>query len=103
MFEDFDFSPGKVVYNDFLIDPHQPLSRQCEALKEDLLQVNFGENYILDVGWYPSFATTGEFQIRVIKDGDWTSPVEVKRCTDLHELAGGMKECIRQIPLAHAV
>ncbi len=47
---DVDFKNGSIIFDDFTINPFFPLSDQELALKEDLLQVNYG-NYLFDVGW----------------------------------------------------
>ncbi|MWV17460.1 hypothetical protein F3I16_15570 [Pseudomonas sp. L-22-4S-12] len=59
-----------------------------ESLKEDLLQVSYAGTYLLDVGWYPSFDPSGFFQIRVIKEYDWESPVHITCAKSYKELIG---------------
>jgi hypothetical protein len=72
---DLTFITGKITHDDLSplnnIDP----SYQIESLKEDLLQVEYPASMLLDVGWYPSFNITGCFQIRVIKEYDWDTPL----------------------------
>jgi hypothetical protein len=94
MFGDLDFSPGKVVYNDFDISKEKPLSEQIYSLKEDLFQVNYDEKYIIDIGWHPEFTTKGNFKICVIKDFDWANPVFIKKTKDLEKLKSYMVESI---------
>ncbi|MDQ2088142.1 hypothetical protein RBH29_17085 [Herbivorax sp. ANBcel31] len=86
MFENLDFTPGKVVYNDFDINHEIPLSEQIYSLKEDLFQVNYNNKYVIDIGWYPEFKTIGEFNIVIIKDFDWENPIEKKTCKDIKTL-----------------
>lgn len=72
---DFSLSGGVVTFNEFPIDQGQALENHINDLKEDMLQVEFPEGYILDVGWRPSFEIDGKFHIVLIKDLDWTSPM----------------------------
>ncbi|MFG4531580.1 hypothetical protein ACF0BZ_04870 [Acinetobacter baumannii] len=55
-------------------------------LSEDLLQISFNNNKILDVGWYPDLEVGGFFKIVVIKDMNWESPIIVKECRDISSL-----------------
>lgn len=63
-FESIEFKSGIVTYieNDF--------SRV--NLKEDILQVTYPKNYLLDVGWY---GTMNGYIVSIIKDNDWENPV----------------------------
>lgn len=67
-FNGIDFKSGIVMHieNDF----------SNETLREDMLQVTFPENYILDVGWY---GTMKGFIIFIIKNNDWENPI--KKCS----------------------
>ena len=43
-------------------------------LDEDLAQITFPNNdYIIDIGWYPSRDIDGEFAVVVIKNNDWSN------------------------------
>ena len=71
-----DWKSGTVVYWDLdNIDEARPLCDQCEDLKEDLAQIVFPDNIVLDVGWYPSFDPNGEFIVFVVRDADWDEPL----------------------------
>ncbi len=94
MFKEFDFKPGNVVFDDFLIVPKIPLCEQVEFLKEDLFQVNYFGEFIIDVGWYPEFQETGSFKLSLVKDYNWQEPLIEKRSRDLNELRQYMGECI---------
>lgn len=52
------------------------------AFKEDLLQVKFSDNLLLDVGWYGS-EQQGFFRVVMIRDAAWDLPVFSEICTDL--------------------
>jgi hypothetical protein len=71
-----DYAPGVIKYIEEDLTLDIPFSQQEDCLREDLLQVAYGEsNLILDVGWYPQGDIEGSFSIFVIKDYDWSSPV----------------------------
>lgn len=59
MFSEFDFLSGEVRWMD--TEP-----------QEDMLQVNYSNNYILDMGWYESI---NSYVIYIIKDFEWGVPV----------------------------
>ncbi|WP_296151483.1 hypothetical protein [uncultured Flavobacterium sp.] len=63
-FENIEFKSGILTYieNDF--------SRV--NLKEDMLQVSYPKNYLLDVGWYGS---ENGYIIYIIRNNDWENPV----------------------------
>lgn len=42
----------------------------CESLEEDMLQVEYPNNFILDLGWYHD-----QYIIYIIKDYEWSVPV----------------------------
>lgn len=48
MFENFDFKPGIVTYNPYKLSPND--MTDIKWLSEDMLQVKYPNNYILDVG-----------------------------------------------------
>lgn len=81
-----DFSPGRVVYEDWVIQSDLALREQLLNLKEDLLQVEFTQNLVLDVGWFPSFDPQGKFQIRLVHNFDWEQPVFLAETQELDEL-----------------
>jgi len=87
--KNIDFSPGKIIFDDLCIQENLAIKKQLSRLKEDLLQVEFSNNLILDLGWYPSFRSNGKFQIRVIDNFDWEQPkfyAEASSLDTLHTL-----------------
>ena len=71
-----EFIEGQIEFDDFsllaqLIDFRSDLY----SLKEDMLQISYKGNFLLDVGWYPSFDPDGCFQIRAVKEFDWENPL----------------------------
>jgi len=69
------FYPGKVKYNSFNIDFGKPFIEQSEELNEDLIQVEFDGNYILDISWYPEGDDKGMIIIQLIHNNDWGNPI----------------------------
>lgn len=66
--ENINFKTGKVIY-------------KVEYLQEDILQVEYRNNFILDMGWY-----LNKFIIYVIKDYNWEQPIATYITKDKDEL-----------------
>ncbi len=71
---DLSYISGTITHDDLTNLDSRILSEQIEDLKEDMLQVEYTNNLILDVGWYPSFDASGHFQIKIIKSCQWDDP-----------------------------
>jgi hypothetical protein len=54
-----DFSPGRAVYEEFTMTDEQAWGEQIDKLNEDLLQVEYPGDVLLDLGWYPAFLVKG--------------------------------------------
>lgn len=74
------FYPGNVIYNTFNIDFDRPFIEQLDELNEDLVQVEYKENYLLDIGWYPECETKGKIIVQLIHNSQWEKPVLRKEC-----------------------
>jgi hypothetical protein len=95
MINGVEFGEGVICkFDDFDLQTDIPLIEQVDLLKEDLLQVTYDNNYLIDVGWYPEFDPQGMFGVSVIKDNDWSDPVIKKKCKDLNLLFKYLKEAI---------
>jgi len=92
MFENTDFSPGKVTYLEFDIDPTLPLNEQDDDLTEDILQVVYPNNLLIDVGWH-----SNAFVVCIIKKCNWEKPIIRKKCKTLKKLEESVKECICKV------
>lgn len=68
------FLDGKITFDELSLIDHNDIKNHLDSLKEDLLQVEYPKNTLIDVGWYPSFDPNGAFQVRIIKDFQWDSP-----------------------------
>ena len=91
------FLPGKVNYNEFNIDFSQDLKLQYENLNEDLVQVEYGKGYILDIGWYPECDETGCVIVQFIHNKDWTTPIVKKECNNMSAILNCISEIKRMI------
>lgn len=69
------FYPGRVSYNTFNIDFDKPFKDQLEELNEDLIQVEYDDNYLLDIGWYPESDANGKLVIQLIYKNNWNDPI----------------------------
>jgi len=89
---------GQIVYNDLnYIDFSKNVKNQIDELKEDLLQVQFPNDIILDIGWYPSFDQNGSFRICLIKELDWSNPIDFVKCKNMTELKNNIIKMIKTI------
>jgi peptidoglycan hydrolase-like protein with peptidoglycan-binding domain len=60
LFEDIDFGEGvNEKYIDFNVNKDISLDKQIDWLKEDLVQVSYDNNYLIDIGWYHEFIEEG--------------------------------------------
>lgn len=98
--ENVNFKSGKIIFDEFHIDFFRPFSEQLDCLLEDLLQVKFLENCLLDVGWYPEYEEDGAFVIQVIKDQNWELPIYKKKCKEKNEF---LQDIIKTIEIAENV
>lgn len=89
MFDKIDFSPGVIKYNDFDINPKEPFNEDDEGLKEDMFQIEYPFDYVLDIGWYSGIK---QFIIYVIKSCNWDEPILEEKCKDASELEVLMEE-----------
>jgi len=92
---------GKVVYDDLNINPALSFAQQKWSFKEDMLQIDFNNKYLIDVGWYPEFQENGAFLVIVIKDFDWENSLFEKRCQDLGTLKKYLQEAIDLVSCIH--
>ncbi|MDC9624019.1 hypothetical protein PSI22_20900 [Xenorhabdus sp. XENO-7] len=83
---DFSKKSGVIIFNDFFIRNDIPLENQLDELKEDMLQVEFPNGYLLDIGWRSSFEIDGQFKLALIKDFNWENPIYLDSANDLFGL-----------------
>lgn len=81
MFSDIDFLSGDIKYID-------------EYMKEDMLQVVYPNNYILDMGWYDPI---NKYVIYIVKDSEWSDPEAIYSAETENEIKLLLKEAIRKI------
>ncbi len=84
---------GIIVYDEFNIDPNLPLKDQIMELQEDLLQIQYDNNVVIDVGWYPELDPSGSFIINIIKDSDWSHPI-YKKTVKLKNIVAELQKAI---------
>lgn len=91
--KDFEWRSGRVLFWDMMnINNSEPLHAQLNQLKEDLVQVEFPNETILDIGWYPEFSPEGSFVLTVIRKKNWEEPLFTRKCSDISDL----RLCIEQ-------
>ncbi len=65
----------QIVYAACSIDFSRPFAEQADNLTEDLWQVSYGADLLLDVGWYPEGDAEGGFIVQLIRAGAWDDPL----------------------------
>lgn len=96
MFENYNFEPGVVTYNPYNLNPGD--MSDIEWLNEDMVQIEYPNGYLLDVGWYgKSFTLNGVFVICIVKDYKWSKPVFKHEYRSVSELYEGMQTAIERI------
>ena len=98
MFWNIDIKCGLVSYDDisFLTDDFN-CHEQIDFLKEDMLQINFPRNLVLDVSWRPSFEEQGAFYVWMVKDQDWQHPIAQAKVFDVISVRRVMSEFITRL------
>jgi hypothetical protein len=96
VFENYNFKPAIVTYNPYKLSPED--MTDIKFLSEDMLQVEYPNSYLIDVGWYGRYSTlNGVFIIRIIKNSEWDNPVFKDEYRSVTELYEGMKIAINKI------
>ena len=72
-----EIEPGLIVFNNLGLDFTRAIDHQIDRLKEDLLQIEFPREILLDLGWYPSVDLEGGFQLRIVKSHNWDEPLYI--------------------------
>ena len=72
-----DFDTGKVIFLD-------------ATRKEDMLQVEYPNCFLLDMGWYQD-----RYIISVIQNFDWTHPVQQYETAERNQLPTLLTEAVR--------
>ena len=74
-----DFDTGKVIFLD-------------ATRKEDMLQVEYPNCFLLDMGWYQD-----RYIISVIHNFDWANPVKQYETTETNQLPKLLTEAVRLV------
>lgn len=74
-----DFDTGKVIFLD-------------ATRKEDMLQVEYPNCFLLDMGWYQD-----RYIISVIHNFDWANPVQQYETTGTNQLPKLLTEAVRLV------
>lgn len=74
-----DFDTGKVIFLD-------------ATRKEDMLQVEYPNGFLLDMGWYQD-----RYIISVIHNFDWANPVQQYETTETNQLPKLLTEAVRLV------
>ena len=65
---------------------------ECHHGKEDMLQVEYPNCFLLDMGWYQD-----RYIISVIHNFDWANPVQQYETTETNQLPKLLTEAVRLV------
>ena len=74
-----DFGTGEIIFLDI-------------TQKEDMLQVEYPNSFLLDMGWYQD-----RYIISVIHNFDWANPVQQYETTETNQLPKLLTEAVRLV------
>ena len=74
-----DFGTGKIIFLDI-------------TQKEDMLQVEYPNGFLLDMGWYQD-----RYIISIIQNFDWTHPVQQYETAERNQLPTLLTEAVRLV------
>lgn len=92
-----DLQSGKITYDEFHINFDIPLTEQLDALLEDLVQIEYENGYLIDLGWYPEFDAKGRFIVQLIKSYNWEKPIYMQYSSDGKQLKEILMQAINMI------
>ncbi len=95
MFWGLDINTGIVDFDDisFLSNEFDILDN-IDVLKEDMLQIEFSGDYLIDVGWRPSFDEGGRFIVCLVKNQDWENLIGREETREVAEVRVFIKKFI---------
>lgn len=82
MFEKLDYGPGRVSFS------------SNDLWEEDILQVDYPEGYLLDLGWY---GESNGFIVYIVKDQNWEDPIKKYSCLCMTEIEDILRMAVKQI------
>lgn len=85
---------GRIIYNEYDIDLDRPLEEQEFELTEDLVLIEYSENLMLDIGWYPEFSLDGNLIVKVIKNKEWNKPIFEEMVYSNNQLLSAIKSAL---------
>jgi hypothetical protein len=88
----FDWRGGDIVYSDCELDENVDLEAQAHLLKEDLIQVVYPGDILIDVGWYVDY-----FVVAVIEKNNWGEPLIWVQCPTLRSLRFAVCAIVAQL------
>jgi hypothetical protein len=92
---DFDWKAGRVTWWSLdRVDATRPAVEQASELDEDLAQVEFPADLILDIGWYPSWSKDGAFGVQLVKSQSWDAPLRRETCRTFDALHAAVTRCV---------
>jgi hypothetical protein len=94
LFKEYNFKSGRIIFNNYDISSNDKLTEENDNLTEDMLQVEFKNDIVLDVGWYSNI---GCFIVFVIQKYDWDKPLLRLEAHSYSELKNSLDKAIALI------
>jgi hypothetical protein len=100
---EIDWRSGRVLNWDIDdLDLNESIDSQIDLLKEDLAQVEFGRDIILNLAWFPEFNPGGQFVLCVMKiedrrnpkGEDWENPILEIKFRDMSQFILNLNQAI---------
>lgn len=91
---------GEILFDDISkINKSENIKLNLEDLKEDLFQVSFPSDLLIDIGWCPEFSADGCFKVVVISGCNWDAPVYSEKATSWYGLEVAFANALKRIGL----
>ena len=92
LLKDFNFQNGVVTYVDAGFDLARSIQKQEDSLEEDVLQVRYPSQLLLDLGWYGREQLC---RLMLIKDFNWEEPVAEWHPVSTEDLREALSEAVK--------
>jgi hypothetical protein len=87
MLQNINLHDGKIIFENIS-------TYQKSPFEENLLYIEYGTRYAVDVAWYPSMPPQGCFVIIAIQDSDWDNPLLCIKTEHFEDLGDAIQKAI---------
>jgi hypothetical protein len=91
---------GEIIFDDISkLDQAEDIMLVLDDLKEDLFQVSFPFDQLIDIGWYPEFSENGCFRVVLLSGCNWVAPVYSEKATSWGGLEDALANVLKRVKL----